>query len=133
MNNRPCYDMLASAVPCPVPGNRWTYLVALTSRAEMGRADNRKSRTPGASDILLQPTTRRTAWATSTSQGIRVYPPSMRASMQLSMPEILHRPKCRTQLQVGLGSYRYAMAARVQISVRPPKPEDPPLQRLAAG
>lgn len=62
MKNRPCYAMLASAVPCPVPGNRWTYVAALTSPSgERGRADNRNSRTTGASNILLQPTRKRTA------------------------------------------------------------------------
>lgn len=53
-------------------------------------------------------------------------------SLACQKPCIDQMDACGFYLQVGLGSHRHAMAARVQISVRPPKPEDPPLQRLAA-
>ena len=101
MTNRPCYDMLASAVTCPVPGTRWTYVAALTSPSgERERADNRNARTTGRATSFCSQQGGRPEPIPHPKRGVRVCQPSMPASVQLSMPETLHCPEERVRLSL---------------------------------
>lgn len=59
MRNLPFYDMLASAVPCPIPGNLDLRGSADTPEQRTGESGQQQlPRVTGASNIFLQPTTK---------------------------------------------------------------------------
>ena len=107
MGYRPCYEMPASAIPCLVPGNRWTYVAALTSPSrEQRRAGNRNSRVTGASNKLLPPTYKEDGlnpFHIPRKESVRTHLACQLAcSLACQKPCIDQKDACGFDLQVGL-------------------------------